>query len=331
MTRTHTHQHKLASNGHPRDDSPAADHELKPAFCVASSEKHRVAYQLSMPLFIAGLGTTGCTIVRRMIDRLSHALGRLPSAINYLLIDAVAPPLDHHHQHFISLDLDGCGSNPHVGRQTFFSFYVEIKNAYLHFVDEIMRGGDSLLRPAKTARDQMCFFLVGSGSGGTSGGILDPAISLTHDVAQQLNIPPRVHVTMLSPDMILKDITRQPIPEQAAMIPATYAQNMSRILGLMQLDAQVCERRPDGSEFYVKAQHRVFALHKVDRSNGAFDFSTTEDLVSTVADAFHLYLLTAAGQYVDERDRDNVGLGAAGCPISSVNQNRGDTCSRHDQ
>lgn len=264
-----------------------------------------------MPYYVVSMGTTGAAIARRVFAPLRRHLGRRPKSVNYLMVDAIAAPFDEHRRHFISIGTDGAGTMPHVGRAMFHQYYAEIKNAMLHHVDRIMRGNDPLLQPAKTAREVMGFVVVGTGLGGTSGGSLDPTISLIHDVAQQLNITcPRVHVMMISPEMILNDISRQPIPEQVEMVNATYHQNMHRILGLMQLDGNVCERRPDGSEFYVRARDRVFSLHKADRSNGRVDFSTTSDLVATIADTLHFYLFTAAGHFLDQRNCDIFGLTA---------------------
>jgi len=59
----------------------------------------------------------------------------------------------------------------------------------------------------------------------------------------------------------------------------------------------------------------VFSLHKADRSNGLVDLSTTADLVSTVADTLRFHLFTAAGHFLDQRNRDIVSLGASGRSI----------------
>jgi len=291
---------------------------LRPAgrtlpFSLDSSERFRPEYFLSMSWYLVGLGTTGTAIVRSIVDSLRGGLGRRPRTVNYLLIDSIAPPFDHHRRHFVSTGKDGAGTNPLVGRGMFFQHYGQIRNAVLQQMDGIMRGSDPLLPRALAPREALGFFLIGSGIGGTSGGMLDPTISLVHDAARHLNIEqPQVHVLMISPDMVLKDITRQPIPEQVAMIHATYAQNQSRILGHMQLDGHVCEQRPDGSRFYVKAEDRVFSLHKADRSNGLVDLSTTANLVSTIADTLRFCLFTAAGHFLDQRNRDIMALGAAG-------------------
>ena len=257
---------------------------------------------LKMSWYLLGLGTTGGQIVRQFLERTRREFGRRPSQINYLLIDGVAASMDEHSGHFISTGNDGAGSNPHVGRRMFFQYYDHIKNAALHHIDRMFRDTDPLLSPSKTPREALSFLVVGSSFGGVSGGMLDPAISLCHDVAQRHQIAtPRIHVSTISPQTLLRDATRETTPEQQAMVWNTYAENLNRILGFMAQERDVCEFRPDGSQFSVSASDRVFLLHTAALSNGRINISTIDELVGVIADTLFLYVFTETGHYLEQR------------------------------
>ena len=297
-----------------RSSSAAKPHG--PVYTLSSCKLFKPQYFLPISWQLIGIGTTGVEIIRQIIDQLRRDLGGLPSSINYLLVDSTTQPLDHHRRHFISIGVDGAGTNIEIGDNLFLQYYPEIRDALLQQVANIMRQRNGLLLPGRTPREVMGFLIAGTGVGGTSGALQDRMIAMVHDVSQQLNIvEPRVHVTMISPDMVLKDITRDPIPEQVEMIHANYWRNIESVIGNLQVDGQICEQRPDGTTYFVEAQERVFSLHKVDQTNGLVDYATTADLTSAVTNTLHYYLFTAAGHFLDQRDCDIFGLGAAGRPI----------------
>jgi hypothetical protein len=229
-----------------------------------------------------------------------------------LTVDAT-PTFDPDHRlHHIDTETGGSGSNSHKGRQIFLDHYDLVRDALQERVDELCRGAADFVTPAKAAREVTGFMIV-AGSGGTSGGSLDPLITSVHDVAQRRSIQDiRVHVVLLGPGMPVRDSSRQPLPEQIRLIQNTYAQNLQRIYGLMQTPGFVREIRPDGTEFYVEASRRVTRIDKVDYTNGLADFATTDELVEMLGHAIFSYILTLAGKHAIERVSDHDGTNVTG-------------------
>ncbi len=286
--------------------------------CLADSQTFGYCLCMPHPWMLIGAGTTGTGIVQRAVRFIQDAAHRIPRGCRYLTCDAAPTFEPEHVLHHVAIGTDGAGTNPHNGRRLFFDHYDLVRHALQERVDELCRGTADFVTPAKAAREVTGFMIV-AGSGGTSGGILDPLISLVHDVAQRRSIQDiRVHVVLLGPGMPLRDSSRQPLPEQIRLIHNTYAQNLQRIYGLMQTPGFVREIRPDGTEFYVKATRRVTRIYTVDYTNGLADFATTDELIEMLGHATFTCLFTQAGKHAIERARDHDGTGVTGRHSSST-------------
>lgn len=286
------------------------------AYSLMDSERHGYQLCLSFPWLLVGLGTTGTAIIHQAIHFIVDAVGSIPSGCRYLTIDAAPIHAGPHQLHHIAIGTDGAGTNPHNGLRLFLEYYPLIRHALQCQIDQLCSGVAAQTSPLKTARE-VSGFLVVAGSGGTSGGILDPTISLLHDCAQRRSIAdPRVEVVLLGPGMPLRDSSRQPLPEQTTLIHNTYAENSRRIYGLMASPGRVRETRPDGTAFSAQAKQRVAALQKVDYTNGFFDFATTGELVDMLGHGVFVHLFTDAGKQVRERGCDHDGIGATGRPVN---------------
>jgi hypothetical protein len=280
--------------------------------CLADSEAFGYSLCLPHPWVLLGLGTTGTGVVQTAMRFLADAAKRIPRACRHLTIDAAPTFHPEHLLQHIQIGTDGAGTNPHNGRRLFFEHYDLIRHALQEQIDELCRGAADFVTPAMAAR-QVTGFMIVAGCGGTSGGTLDPMISLVHDVAQRRSIQEvRVHIVLLGPGMPLRDSSRQPLPEQIRLIQNTYAQNLLRIYGLKETPGFFREIRPDGTDFYVEASRRVTGIDKVDYTNGLADFATTDELVEMVGHAAFTCLLTHAGEHASERKRDHDGIGATG-------------------
>lgn len=273
-----------------------------PKFSAASSEGLGLNYFLEMSVLLVGLGTHGCLIVRQVIDLLYTELGDVPDSVKYLLLDCKAMPFDRHRRHSLPLGIDGAGTNPHEGRRRFDQYFRVIKDQLMRRVADLSRASGADLVPALPPRKAIAIVNVATGFGGSSGGLFHPMISLEHHCAQQRNIEnPRVHALVVSPQVLLKDTTKEIKRERQALILNTYAENVGRVLGEAQLPGTVHEQLPDGTSVSVKASDRVFSLHKAGQTNGWADLSTSEELAAVVADTLFLYLFTSAGHFLDQR------------------------------
>ena len=300
--------------------SPSMNGQSVNSCSLADSERYGYPLWLPFPWLLVGLGTTGTDAIHTVLHFVHEAIGKIPKGCRYLTVDA-APTQDMEHQLcHVAIGTDGAGTNPHNGRRLFLDHYDLVKHALQQQIDRLCGSVADTISPLKSARE-VTGFLVVAGSGGTSGGTLDPMISLIHDCAQRRSIQePRVQVVLIGPGMPLRDSSRQPLPEQVGLIHNTYAENLRRIYGLMQTPAHVRERRPDGTEFFVEASARVTGLQKVDYTNGLSDFATTSEFVGMLGHAIFSYVLTQAGEHARQRTRDNHGTGVTGLP---TDQRRG--------
>ena len=264
--------------------------------------------RMLMPELDCGLGTTGAKIVGGISDMATAEFGRLPNAFNWLAIDGAARETGIDSEHFMGLDIDGCGTDPRKGFQRFMDSYSRIRYAVDQQIQNLSEY-DPLVSVDNSLRDVLAVRIF-AGPGGSSAGMLHPMISLVHDVAQQRRIQNlRVYLVLMGADMPLRDSSRTVIREQKLAIPDNCANNLIRIFADITSSAVIQERRGDGTAFQVPAAERVWAPAVIDQSNGQHEWSTTNELVEMIAAACFLQIFTVAGKYIEERDNDNRRLG----------------------
>ena len=260
--------------------------------------------RMLMPAMLCGLGTSGAKMVQRIIAILESQLGRLPTACNYLLVDGASPDLAVDPRHFLALDLAGCGTNPHRGRQRFYAEYQRIRYAldqHLRTIDQF----DPEVRVDNSPRDFLAVWIF-AGCGGSSAGLLHPMITLAHDVARQQRIRQvRVFLVLMGADMPLRDSSHSVLLEQKLIVPDNCANNLIKVFADMASAAEISEPRPDGTVFTMPAADRVWAVSLVDQSNGFHEWSTTEELVEMVAWDYFLQIFTEVGKYLEDRNEDH--------------------------
>ena len=313
-------QHSLrnGNNGHlplsgrlPADQAPPQA-EVQ-SFSAADTIRWGCEQRMMLSLLAVGLGTTGALVVNEMAAKLQFERGRqsLPGSFTYLLVDAAArqPDMDISNFHQIPGGVDGSGTDPHRGRGLFCTQanYGQLRSTLNQRVLDLMDGDPEMA--TLSPRSAMDFLLV-AGNGGTSGGALDRAIGLLHDVAQERNIEqPRVHVVFIGAEMSLRDKDRQVTLEQQRMVRATAAVNLRKIMADMASDGYLREPRPDGTSFPVKASHRVWSVILADQSNGFADHATVAQLGHMLSEALYLRFFTAVGAFLAERICDLRQLG----------------------
>ena len=305
---TETSSRSRFADRFPAASPPAPPRPQAPTIVASDYTSLGIQPRMLMPELLFGFGTTGAKIVGRIADLLKAEFGRLPNTCNWLAIDGAARETDIDCEHFMSLDIDGCGTDPHKGYQRFMEAYFRIRYAVDQQVQNLSEY-DPLVPVDNSPRDVLAARIF-AGPGGSSAGMLHPMISLLHDVAQQRRIQKlRVYLVLMGADMPLRDSSRTVIREQKLAVPDNCANNLVRIFADITSSAVLQEHRPDGSTFKVPAAERVWAPAVVDQSNGQHEWSTTNELVEMIASAYFLQIFTIAGKYVEERDNDNRRLG----------------------
>ena len=96
------------------------------------------------------------------------------------------------------------------------------------------------------------------------------------------------------------------------MVQDTCANNLVKIFADLADDSILKELRPDGTELRIRAADRVWSLTVVDQSNGAFEFTTVDQMVEMLSDACLFSHFTEAGKFLEDRNRDHEDLGTTG-------------------
>lgn len=268
-----------------------------------------IPIQMAMPKFFIGLGTTASKVTHGCMENLKREVGRIPSIVGYLNIDADVDGGRHARGHTIKIGVDGAGTDPVNGRGLFLEHRGQICDAFLAHLDGLFVPDPAMKTelPAKRCTS----FVVVAGCGGTSGGCLDPTISMIHDVARRKQMRElRVYVALIGPKIAINDIRRSVTAAQTAMIPDTFGQNLERLYDDLAFERTVREERENGTTFALSSVDRVFSLQIIDQSNSQADFSVTEELVGMLADSLFLQHFTSAGMHHDGRFCDERRIGA---------------------
>lgn len=265
--------------------------------------------------YVVALGTTAGAAVKQMFAGLrSRFPHRLPDWIQYLLLDAAADQDDRHHGHVPDLGIDGSGTDPRQGRAIFQKSAARISQAIKTHLDGLVRSRSGI--PLKSARECVNVVIV-AGCGGTSGGFLDPLISLLHERAQQRNIQAfRVHLLLVTPEMVLGDVSRELTPEQQEMISLTFAQNLQRTLAAIGEAGHWIEAGQDGGTFLLPPGGRIYSLDLVGNSNGQTELSTCGDLSEMLGLSLYLRHCSPISLEIPQRHIDLVQLGVTGHPVT---------------
>jgi hypothetical protein len=283
----------------------------KPRARRVASDGHAmlgVRARMLMCKLIYGLGTAGTNIASRISALVKREFGRIPSSCNWLGIDGATrdPSVDSHH--FIGLDVDGSGTRWYEGYRRFLDSYSQIR----YVVDQQIQNlseYDPIVSVEKSPRDVLDVSIF-AGCGGSSTGMLQPMISLVHDVAQNRRIKElRLYLVLMGADMPLRDSSRILVREQTLVIPDNCANTLMKIYADITTPGTLEETRPDGSTFTVRSCDRVWAPAVIDQSNGQYEWSNTKDLVEMISWAYFLQTFTEAGKYIEDRDKDNRKLG----------------------
>ena len=304
--RSLSHRRLQQSNGRPH--VAATPPPAPPGFSASDTEDLGCLVRIATPTFLFALGSSMQSAVQGCIDRLHREVGRPPRQAGHLFIDADCPAVGTDTTHFVSLNINGAGTNPHVGRELSLEHRDKVYDAMQAHLDALFEP-DSVCPAEKTARECTSFVLVGS-NGGTSGGILDPMIDLVHEVARRRNIrEPRVHVVLVGPDILVNDLTRSISPEQAVLIPSTFAQNVWKIYQSLTPGAPEREVGRFASLRHGGTPPRVFSLTIVDQTNGVSDWASTDDMTAMLADVLFFHCFTQAGIDFLGRTCDHRGCG----------------------
>jgi hypothetical protein len=293
----------------PLPDQLAADAEPGDLFTLANVGRDGYRLSLLAPTLLVALGTTGCKVVDGTVERLVCELGEpLPDSVNYLLIDADAPPAGADPDHFVPLPGTGAGAgtDQRAGLRLFRQPGTrEAVHAFLdHAVAALQSCSCPELSPAHSAQEILNVTVV-AGPGGTSSGVVHDLIGLVHDVAQARKVRhPLVHLVAIGAEMPLRDRTRSTYPEQEQAVRANAATVLCRVAADMITDGFLDETRPDGSTFRVAAGSRVFSLLLADQDNGSRQCATTDGLVGVLRNALFLRLFTRVGAHLAARIKD---------------------------
>ena len=288
-------------------------------YAFTANDIERIGYCLRLyaSTHVLALGTTGSRIAHELVKKLLKELGsnRLPAGFNYLMVDAAAPHpgMDQDHFHRLAGGLNGAGTDPKRGFDLFCTVetYEQLRFTLGSHVVDFGRS-DPELPCCVPPREAVDFWIIG-GCGGTSGGALDPAIKLIHDVAQQRNIQhPRVNVLLIGAEISLGDRTRSVTTKQQQVVRATAAGLVCKLAGDMANSQPIDETRPDGTSFSVSSSDRVWSLLLADQTNGQADCSTVDGLIRVVVEALFPRLFTMAGIHLGDRFKDFVELGSTG-------------------
>jgi hypothetical protein len=264
---------------------------------------------MMVPSLLYGLGTTGSRIVQGIVSIVQAELGRLPNACNYLAIDGAALSMGVDQAHAISIDFSGCGTDATRGRRQFFRYYHLIRNSLnSHF--EGLATSDSQVTVLTNPGKAVTSWIFAAAGGGSGGGMLQPMVTLLHDVARQHGVGQhRVHLILVGADIPTRDSSRSVTPEQTLAIADNTATNLIKIFFDITSSATSVDHRPDGTSFRMPAAQRVWAPYLIDQPNGSYHLPTVDDLIAMASWEFFLQIFTAVGKYIEERDIDHERLG----------------------
>ncbi len=286
------------------------------------AEVSETTYPLQMRarLFMVGLGTTGSEVVQTVRTTLgehrpwSGSLG----CFQHLLLDAATAPMHWDQGHFRLLEgeqgtgIDGAGTDPREGRARMLRErnYRDLRHGVNGMLLELAAVTSEWALPSLR---EACDLVVVAGCGGTSGGAIDPFVTLLHDVCRERNLSnARVTVVLLGPEIAIRDAGRSVTAEQARTIRATAAANLVKMLAQFSHTQPTEEIRADGTSFHVPAGERIWDIAWFDQSNGSFDWPTTEEFVAHTAHCLFLRFFTAAGIHAAHRRADLERLGITG-------------------
>ncbi len=282
--------------------------EPKRLFSLRTTRSLGLRLRLNACTILVGLGTTGSTIVDRIVRRTVESAGRLPASLTYFTIDGTVPAGLFDTSRHRRLGVNGCGTDPSEGRAAFVNAYEDIRMSVDQAL-QTLRAGDPQM-PAAVPRAVCVEAWAFAGNGGSSGGMQRPAIQLLNDVLISRRIgTPRTNGVFLGAGMPMQDVNRSVNPSQVEVVSQTAYLNQTRIINdHMNHEPQVHER-PDGSTFGVPAGHELWSAAMMDQSNGYHQFGSTEELIEMVSAAYFAAICTHCSTSVEDRVKDLEKLG----------------------
>lgn len=286
-------------------------------FSLDDTARLGLSRRLTMCSQLFALGSSASSIVGSFAQLLNRELGTCPQSISYLMVDSATPTADvvdplHANRHLhVGKQIDGCGSDPHLGEEVFRDNYSRIWNKVESHVLKL-DPHDPLL-PANVPPRQAVEFWLFAGCGGTSGGMLDQAILLLNDVARSLHInEPRVNVVLIGADLPRLDVTRTLAMEQRLVLPETLVTNLGSCLHDFLRSATRWEQPPGRPEFSQPTSRRVWSLSLVDYTNREHDLTKMSELIEMTALGCFNAIVTPLGKSVNDRYCDLDRLGVTG-------------------
>lgn len=283
-------------------------HRLR--YSLADTDRLGIPVWMRTVTFLIGLGSAASRAVCHTADHALHEWGFIPDVFSYLCFDADADFPPAHREHCFALGVDGSGTDATVGLELFLAKLGDIADVLISRF-HLLLGGDHRCPTEATARQATSIHLV-AGSGGTSGGAVQPMITLLHDIAGRMGILElRVHVHWIGPEVALLDINRTITPEQNEIVHATFAANLTRSFADLAVDRLQQHMRSDGTTFCIRSRLRVLSQSLTGRSNGQVDSLTSADTEANMGWTLLQRCFTAAGIHHEGRTCDHRVIGAA--------------------
>lgn len=279
---------------------------------ISLNDFTQTRYSLSLlsPLLLVACGTTASRIATKFTRRIVDSLGELPGCIDFLMIDGAAADDQMDPARHILVDTTGCGTDPNRGLRAFEREWTAIMNRVVRSLTRL--ESSSRLLPVSYTCRQACNVVQVVGAGGSSGGMAVPCLSLINDALVYQRIQqPRVDVVQLGADMPMRDIDRDPNPEQRCVVPDTCYNNLARICADLQSAEITRDTRPDGSVRIVRRCDQVNSITVMDQTNGSHCLATTEEMIDMVAESLFFRYLTPASRFLADRWRDHDELGCS--------------------
>lgn len=279
-------------------------------YTLADTDRFGIPLFMRTVTFVIGLGSAASRAVCHTAEHALHEWGFLPDVFSYLCFDADADFPPAHREHCFALGCDGSGTDATVGLELFLAKVAEIADVLISRF-HLLLAGDHRCPTELTARQATSIHLV-AGSGGTSGGAVQPMITLLHDIAGRMGIQElRVHVHWIGPEVALRDINRTITPEQNEIVHATFAANLGQSFADLTVDRLQQYVRSDGTVFSIPTRLRVLSQSLTERSNGQVDCLTSADTEANLGWTLLQRCFTAAGMHHEGRTCDHRVIGAA--------------------
>lgn len=294
------------------DDSPEVT-AFSTGFSLNNSDGYGVAASQFSPVLGIGLGSTGSKLLLKLRELLLLEFGAVPDGFEFLMIDSAPSDDSMLAEHFVQLpeSHDGAGSDPNEGRKMMLDAYPAVRNVLRTMLQRLSATDPRV--PCERSPELLVTFLIFGSCGGTSGGALEVAITLCHDLALEHRIgTPRVELVLIGANMARNDRSRSMSSQQSVVIPDTMANNLNALFADMRNPARAEFECPGRSPLSLRLSERVWSISLYDDSNGEFHFDTTPDLLQMIAHNSLFGTFTRISSELAARICDQVGLNETG-------------------